>query len=395
MTGHGAGGPDLGTLRRQHALPEPQRAALFAADLAEQLAVLHAEGRAYGPLDAVHVETSEGRPRPVLAEPGELSEADSLADDVRAVGALLADLLDAQEAAGQDLPLRPDDVPDVLWSLVVACLNADPATRPTVAVLAQQLRNIARDLLLGVAPWPSLAETNSPRTSGDPAAAARSCRAGRSVGCAWVKLTLGSDKSTETGIKCMSSDKRTRSPLGPVPRRDKWKARGTIVSLALVLAAGVVSPAAAAAQSMGERVSASSGPGGGDDKCEGLSILGDRDRCRGGTGPTGATGATGPAGATGPTGATGATGPAGEDGISGYDVNTGDFACPPSALCSAQVGCDPGKVVTGGGVLSFFGDTRLASSGAVSGNTAWDGAIVNESTQDVTFQVQAICANVS
>ncbi|MET7714750.1 hypothetical protein [Streptomyces sp. NPDC005407] len=108
----------------------------------------------------------------MLAEPGDLSEGYSLPDDVRAVGALLADLLAAQETAGQDLPLRPDEVPDVLWSLVVACLNADPAARPTVAVLAQQLRNTARDLLLGVAPWPSLAETNNPRATGDPAAAA-------------------------------------------------------------------------------------------------------------------------------------------------------------------------------------------------------------------------------
>ncbi|MET7717423.1 hypothetical protein [Streptomyces sp. NPDC005407] len=77
----------------------------------------------------------------------------------------------------------------------------------------------------------------------------------------------------------MSSGIRTRSPLGPVPRRGRWKARGAVVSLALVLAAGVVSPVAAAAQSMGERVSASSGPGGGDDKCEGVSLRGDRDDC--------------------------------------------------------------------------------------------------------------------
>lgn len=79
----------------------------------------------------------------------------------------------------------------------------------------------------------------------------------------------------------MSSGTRSRSPLGPLPRRGKWKARGTIVSLALVLAAGVVSPVAVAAQSMGERVSAASGPGGGGDRCEGVSVLGNTDHCRG------------------------------------------------------------------------------------------------------------------
>ncbi|MFI2345802.1 hypothetical protein ACH492_01805 [Streptomyces sp. NPDC019443] len=65
----------------------------------------------------------------------------------------------------------------------------------------------------------------------------------------------------------MSPANRTRSRLGPLSRRANWTAGGAIASLALVLAAGLVSPVGVAAQSMGERVSVSSGPGGGDDKC--------------------------------------------------------------------------------------------------------------------------------
>ena len=49
----------------------------------------------------------------------------------------------------------------------------------------------------------------------------------------------------------MSPDNRTASPLGPLPRRGKWMAGGALASLALVLAAGVVSPVAAAAQGVG------------------------------------------------------------------------------------------------------------------------------------------------
>jgi hypothetical protein len=120
----------------------------------------------------------------------------------------------------------------------------------------------------------------------------------------------------------MSPANRTGSRLGPLSRRANWTAGGAIASLALVLAAGLVSPVGVAAQSMGERVSVSSGSGGGDDKCRDGSDRGGEDKCK--RGPKGATGATGPTGPTGPTGATGATGPTGGPGATGAQGGPGD-----------------------------------------------------------------------
>jgi serine/threonine protein kinase len=136
---------------RLHTPLAPQHAALFAADLADQLAALHAAGRAHGPLDAVvRVETAGGRARPVIVESGAPALPYKGSDDVRAVGMLLARLLGAQTAS-EEAPPRPDNVPGVLWSLITACLDADPALR--VADLARRLRDAAREL--GDAPRPS------------------------------------------------------------------------------------------------------------------------------------------------------------------------------------------------------------------------------------------------
>ncbi|MGW2588464.1 hypothetical protein ACWCYZ_45795 [Streptomyces virginiae] len=57
-------------------------------------------------------------------------------------------------------------------------------------------------------------------------------------------------------------------------------AGSTIVSLVLVLAAGVVSPVAAVAQSMGKRESASSGPGGVLDACKSMLHHSRKDNCK-------------------------------------------------------------------------------------------------------------------
>jgi hypothetical protein len=115
--------------------------------VAEQLAALHAEGRTHGPLAAGARVEHDGRyARPVLGPPaGQASPA----DDVRELGVLLSSLLRA------NLSGPPDGVPVALWSLVQACLQPDPAARPSAAVLARRLRDVARDLLLGMAPWPS------------------------------------------------------------------------------------------------------------------------------------------------------------------------------------------------------------------------------------------------
>ncbi|MEV5488907.1 hypothetical protein AB0L47_13030 [Streptomyces bobili] len=128
----------------------------------------------------------------------------------------------------------------------------------------------------------------------------------------------------------MSPDSRTTSPFGPLAR-DAFRKAGMVASLALVLAAGVASPATAAARAVtGQAVTAE--PSGGD-KCkndhprtgDGTSASGGKE-CKGPTGPTGpkgATGATGPTGPQGATGATGATGPQGATGATGPAGATG------------------------------------------------------------------------
>jgi hypothetical protein len=147
----------------------PQKAALFAADLAEQVAALHAEGRKPGPLDiGVRVETGGGRARPVIVESEIETEPHRQLDDVWVLGSLLADLLGAPMTPDRSPPPRPDNVPDALWSLVGAALATDPAARPTAAILARKLRDTARDLLLGVSPWPSATGVAEP-AAGQPA----------------------------------------------------------------------------------------------------------------------------------------------------------------------------------------------------------------------------------
>ncbi|MEH0423359.1 hypothetical protein [Streptomyces sp. B21-083] len=124
----------------------------------------------------------------------------------------------------------------------------------------------------------------------------------------------------------MSPEYRTRSLLGPLAR-DRFKKAGMTASLALVLAASVASPAAAAARGMGDHATgASRYSSGGKDKCkqqgpkhrDALSAAqGGKDKCQGPTGPTGPKGATGATGPTGPQGQPGVTGPTGPPGVTG------------------------------------------------------------------------------
>ncbi|MFG2373593.1 hypothetical protein ACGFY9_19220 [Streptomyces sp. NPDC048504] len=131
----------------------------------------------------------------------------------------------------------------------------------------------------------------------------------------------------------MNPEFPTSSPLGPLAR-DRFRKAGTLASLALVLAAGVASPAAAAARSVTDQPKAAAGRGG--DHCKPnhhhksrVTEAGGKGDCKGPTGPTGpkgpkgdmgATGATGP---KGPTGATGATGAQGQPGLPGATGPTG------------------------------------------------------------------------
>ncbi|WBO68516.1 hypothetical protein [Streptomyces camelliae] len=120
----------------------------------------------------------------------------------------------------------------------------------------------------------------------------------------------------------MSPDPRT-SHFGPLAR-DRFKKAGMLASLTVVLAAGVLTPAAAAARAMSDRAPSVQRYGG-DDECKpshhktaATAAGGDHGKnCKGATGPTGPTGprgATGPTGPTGPRGETGAPGPTGPTG---------------------------------------------------------------------------------
>lgn len=78
-------------------------------------------------------------------------------------------------------------------------------------------------------------------------------------------------------------------------------------------------------------------------------------------------------------------------------MNTFDFTCDPGFACFA-VGvamCDPGKVVTGGGIFTdiLSADIKMLLSAANATSTAWNGGILNETAQTVTWHIQAICVD--
>jgi hypothetical protein len=135
-------------LHRHGRLP-PVQAALFAAGIADQLAACHAGGRSWGPLnpDTLHVDVRGQRPHALLARPAQPHAqvgGCTPADDVRAMGLLLAGLL----GAGAGEAPRPAGVPDVLWAPVADCLATEPDAQPPAAQLARRFRQCARDLLL-------------------------------------------------------------------------------------------------------------------------------------------------------------------------------------------------------------------------------------------------------
>ncbi|MFJ4584669.1 hypothetical protein [Streptomyces echinatus] len=142
-----------------------------------------------------------------------------------------------------------------------------------------------------------------------------------------------------------------------------------VVSLALVLATGVASPAAAAARVVAGEATPRGGDGG-DGHCRGSavrnvlqSLLGHQvlggDDCHGSTGATGATGPRGATGATGPAGATGATGATGPTGPTGPAVTTTTVEGPtvqvaPGSFGISRAVCPPGQTaISGGHSLSF------------------------------------------
>ncbi|GGT51731.1 hypothetical protein GCM10010271_64850 [Streptomyces kurssanovii] len=118
---------------------------------------------------------------------------------------------------------------------------------------------------------------------------------------------------------------------------------------------------------------------------------------QGDTGAQGAQGFQGSTGAQGPQGFQGSTGAQGPVGVSGYDVNTAESTCNPGGTCITLVECDPGKVVTGGGVVwePFVFGVTVNQSGASADRTGWQAGVQNASDVPVTYEAQAICVNAS
>jgi hypothetical protein len=147
-------GTNLRAFVRTHAPMPPQRAALFAAELAEQLAARHREGAAQGGLvDTVRVREVDGGSRPVLGRPAGHGEAPE--SDVRELGAVLAQLIGMRPPTLDKPPPAPPGPSGPLWTVILDTQHADRGRRPSAAVVARRLRDAARDLLLDEASWPS------------------------------------------------------------------------------------------------------------------------------------------------------------------------------------------------------------------------------------------------
>ncbi|MFE9631564.1 hypothetical protein [Streptomyces sp. NPDC006463] len=177
----------------------------------------------------------------------------------------------------------------------------------------------------------------------------------------------------------MSPENRTRSVLGPLPRRSGWLTGGTLASLTLVMA-GIAGPALATAQSMraAETVNAATPTGG--DHCEAQHTKPDHGRRaaaaeagpRGGggddcdqgkQGPTGPTGPRGPKGDTGPAGATGATGNTGQTGATGATGVTGDTGQTGATGATGATG-DTGQTGATGATGGTGGTGPAGATGA-------------------------------
>lgn len=145
-------GPDLSTWLGEHGPPGTGQAVLFCTELADRLARLHMAGMVHASLSTARtrVEAIDGRiyPAPFDRPVYQQATGPTPADDVYALGMMLRALLDTDTRSGAAGPLP------ALLALADRCTATDPAGRPTAAAVAQDLRSIGRDLLLGLAPEP-------------------------------------------------------------------------------------------------------------------------------------------------------------------------------------------------------------------------------------------------
>ncbi|MET9380468.1 hypothetical protein ABZY09_05110 [Streptomyces sp. NPDC002928] len=154
-------------------------------------------------------------------------------------------------------------------------------------------------------------------------------------------------------------------------------------SLALVMAAGTVSPAAATARGMADHATATVGYGG--DKCRAgtqKSLASEADSkggCKGPTGPTGPRGPKGPKGDKGPKGSKGDKGPKGDKGHKGDKGPKGDRG--PTGPRGPQGPTGPTGATGNQGIQGVTGPTGPTGP---TGGTGPTGATGNQGIQGVT-----------
>ncbi|MDL2081349.1 serine/threonine-protein kinase [Streptomyces sp. GXMU-J15] len=177
-------GPDLHRYLRENGPFTPVAAALLTAQIADALAVSHADGVVHRDLKPANVllKQNGGEMHPMLTDFGIARLADSpgltrthefvgtpayvapesaegrpqtSAVDVYGAGILLYELVtgrppfsgsSALEVLHQHLsaePRRPSTVPDPLWTVIERCLSKDPDRRPSAENLARGLRVVA------------------------------------------------------------------------------------------------------------------------------------------------------------------------------------------------------------------------------------------------------------
>ncbi|MFF7972875.1 protein kinase [Streptomyces sp. NPDC007905] len=180
-------GPDLHRYLRENGPFTPVAAALMTAQIADALAVSHADGVVHRDLKPANVllQQYDGQMHPMLTDFGIARLADSpgltrthefvgtpayvapesaegrpqtSAVDVYGAGILLYELVTgrppfsggtALEVLHQHLsaePRRPSTVPDPLWTVIERCLRKNPEERPSAENLARGLRVVAEGI---------------------------------------------------------------------------------------------------------------------------------------------------------------------------------------------------------------------------------------------------------
>ncbi|MEU6350965.1 PQQ-binding-like beta-propeller repeat protein [Streptomyces sp. NPDC047072] len=143
-------GPDLReAVRRQGPLPE-EAVRLLAAALGEALDAIHAQGLVHGGLDPSSVVLGADGPRIVDLGVSHMGGQVGPAEDVFALGSVLA------YAASGRVPLQKDlsDLPDGVRDLVARCLSENPADTPAPPPTRRRtLQALAAGALLTAGAW--------------------------------------------------------------------------------------------------------------------------------------------------------------------------------------------------------------------------------------------------